>query len=253
MNIYLLSRFEWNGLPSYRIPILGMSLEERIQKKYPSANLALDCVEGKNGEELLGISLRTLVDFPDVCERRRREILLFHLRKGVLIPDMGGTYIEEEVAIGAGTYLGRGCYVERGATIGEKCRIGPFSYLRKGAKIGHGCRVGDFTEVKNAVLGDGSKMAHLSYLGDADVGKNCNIGCGVVFANYDGKGKSRSVVGDGVFIGSNCNLVAPVRLGDRAYVACGGTVTKDLAAGDFCVARSREKIIPDGGRGRFSP
>lgn len=253
MKIYLISRFSWNGLPSYRLPILGLSLEERIRKHYPQAELSFDAPAGKNGEELLGLSLRTLADYPALCERIQREILLFHLRNGVLIPDMGGTYVEEEVVIGKGTYLGHGCHVERGTVIGENCRIGPFAYLRTGAKVGHGCRVGDFTEIKNASLGDGSKMSHLAYLGDADVGKNCNIGCGAVFVNYDGRKKCRTIVEDNVFIGSNCNLVAPVHVGAGAYIACGSTLTCDLAANDFCIARSRETIKPQGGSGRFSP
>ncbi len=252
MNIFLISHFTWNGLPSYQIPVLGLSLEERVRRAFPQATLFFDVRKGENGESLLGVALKSPADYPAVCERVQREILFFHLRRGVLIPDMGGLHVEEDVQIGKDTYLGHGCYIERGVQIGERCKIGPYAYLRKGAKVGHGCRVGDFTEIKNASLGDGSKMAHLSYLGDADVGKGCNIGCGAVFVNYDGKKKSRTVVGDGVFVGSNCNLVAPVRIGDGAYIACGSTITRDLAAGDFCIARSRESVKPQGGKGRFS-
>lgn len=251
MKIYLVSHFSIGGKESYLIPILGMTVEERVRRAYPQAVIVTGERSGVNGEELLGISLRSPVDYPAVYERIRREILLFHLRKGVLIPDMGGTCIEEEVTIGEGTYVGEGCHLERGVTVGRGSRIGPYAYLRKGTKVGHGCHVGGFTEVKNAVLGDGTKMAHLAYVGDADVGKGCNIGCGAVFVNYDGREKYRSFVGDRVFIGSNCNLVAPVTIGDGAYVACGSTVTRDLEAEDFCIARNRETVKALGARGRF--
>lgn len=125
--------------------------------------------------------------------------------------------------------------------IGADCEVGPFAYLRPRSVIGDGCRVGDFVEVKNAVLGDGVKAAHLSYIGDAEVGGGTNIGCGVVFANYDGKRKNTSTVGRDCFLGSNVNLVAPVTLGDRVFVAAGTTVTDNADDDSFVIGRSKQQ------------
>lgn len=247
-EIYLLSRFTFGGKPSYALPLCGYSLAERVLRAYPDAKLYLDEKRGENGENLLGISLRSLTDYPFVRRRLQQKILLDFLRGGVLIEDPDGTYIEDGTIIEQGVQIGHGCYIERDCFIGEGSRLGPYAYLRKGSRVGKNCRVGDFTEMKNASLGDGSKMAHLAYLGDASVGRNCNIGCGAVFVNYDGREKHRTVVGDGCFIGSNCNLVAPVMLGDGAYIACGSTLTKNLNDSDFCIARARETVKP--GRGR---
>ena len=96
------------------------------------------------------------------------------------------------------------------SSVGSETSVGPFAYIRPGSAIGEGCKVGDFVEVKNSNMGNGSKSAHLTYIGDADIGENVNLGCGVVFVNYDGKNKHRSTVGDGCFIGCNVNLVSPV-------------------------------------------
>jgi bifunctional UDP-N-acetylglucosamine pyrophosphorylase/glucosamine-1-phosphate N-acetyltransferase len=252
-DIYFLPRFVWNGVASFDLPLCGLSLAGRARRAYPEARLHFTEEIGKNGEELLGLSLKNLTDYPILCESLRKEILLKFLRNGVLIADMGSVYIEEDVTIGAGTHIGFGCYIERGCEIGEGCKIGPYAYLRKGSKVGHGCRVGDFTEMKNASLGDESKMAHLAYLGDADVGKRCNIGCGAVFVNYDGREKHRTRVADDCFIGSNVNLVAPVRAGAGSYVACGSTVTRDLPEDSFCIARSRETVKESRGREYYRP
>lgn len=131
--------------------------------------------------------------------------------------------------------------VLRGARVGKGASIGPFSNLRAGAVIGEYCRVGDFVEIKNASLGAGSKVSHLTYVGDADLGADCNVGCGVVFCNYDGVQKRRSRAGDGCFIGSNANIIAPVTLGDGCYIAAGTTVARDVPAGAFVIGRSRQQ------------
>lgn len=154
------------------------------------------------------------------------------------------------------SFVGRGAVVRasslQGARVGEGSTVGPYACLRAGAAVGKNCRVGDFVEIKNATLGEGCKAAHLSYIGDAALGSRVNVGCGTVFANYDGAKKSRSVVGDGCFIGCNCNIVAPVSLGEGAYIAAGTTVTRDLESGDFCIGRCREKIRPHGAEGRYA-
>lgn len=125
--------------------------------------------------------------------------------------------------------------------VGKGTTVGPFSYIRNHTKLGEGCRVGDYVEIKNSVIGSGTKMAHLTYVGDAKIGSRCNIGCGVIFANYDGKNKSETTVGDKVFIGSNCNLVAPVVIEDRAFIAAGTTVTKNVPSGMLAIGRSRQE------------
>ena len=148
-----------------------------------------------------------------------------------------------------GAYL-RDCTVERGAHIvmshladtrvGAGSEVGPFARLR-GADVGEGCRVGDFVEIKNSLFLDGAKSAHLAYIGDATVGARTNIGCGTVFCNYDGKHKHRTEVGEECFIGANVNLVAPVKVGDGAFVAAGTTVTDDVESDSFVIGRCRQQ------------
>ncbi len=124
--------------------------------------------------------------------------------------------------------------------IGERTKVGPNAHLRPNSKIGKDCKVGNFVEIKNASLGDGTKAGHLAYVGDADVGRNVNIGCGVIFANYDGKDKFRSKVEDNAFIGSNSNLVAPVEIGENAYVAAGSTIITKVMKDSLSIARARQ-------------
>ena len=129
------------------------------------------------------------------------------------------------------------------ANIGAHSTIGPFATLRKGANIGKGCRIGDYVEVKNSVIGDGVKAAHLTYVGDADVGAHTNVGCGTVFANYNGKLKRRTEVGERVFIGCNSNLIAPLKIGNDCYIAGGSTITEDIPSGKFSIARPTQKTV----------
>jgi len=123
------------------------------------------------------------------------------------------------------------------------CQIGPFSHIRNKSIIGKKCRIGNFVEIKNSIIGDETKIAHLTYVGDAEIGKNCNIGCGVVFCNYNGKDKFKSNIGNRVFVGSNCNIVAPVEIEDEAYIACGTTITKNVKKGDTIIGRARQESI----------
>lgn len=132
-------------------------------------------------------------------------------------------------------------YIEE-SSVGEFSHIGPYSRLRPKAKIGKNCKIGNFVEVKNSNIGNGTKASHLAYIGDADVGENCNIGCGAIFVNYNGKAKNRSMVGNDCFVGSNVNVIAPVNLADGTYVCAGSTITIDTEPKDFVIARSRETI-----------
>ncbi len=212
----------------------------------------------------------------EAYEKARIERNLAYMEAGVNFIDLKMAYIDEGVKIGKGTTIYPCVVLEGDVTIGEDCvigqntrikdsvigdgttiqssvileskvgnetTVGPFAYLRPGSDIGNKCRVGDFVEIKNSKLGDGAKASHLTYVGDSDVGEKVNLGCGVVFVNYDGSKKARSVVEDGAFIGCNVNLISPVNVGKGAYVAAGSTITEDVPDGALYVARARSKTL----------
>lgn len=207
-----------------------------------------------------------------------REILTRLAKNGVEIWDYNNTYVDPDVFVGQGTILLPGTMLRSGTVVGRNCRIGPnaylegtkvddgatvnasqlydaivgadttvgpFAYIRPGTIIGRGCRVGDFVEVKNSVVGDGTKISHLTYVGDSDVGQHVNFGCGTVTVNYDRAKKHRTIIGDNCFIGCNSNLVAPVTLGDGAYTAAGSTITDDVPADALAIARARQTVKKD--------
>ncbi|MEO3936307.1 bifunctional UDP-N-acetylglucosamine diphosphorylase/glucosamine-1-phosphate N-acetyltransferase GlmU [Dermatophilaceae bacterium Soc4.6] len=166
---------------------------------------------------------------------------------------LGATSIGAECTIGPDTTLtdtevGDGALVERTqallAVIGPRATVGPFSYLRPGTVLGEGGKIGGFVETKNARIGAGAKVPHLSYAGDVTIGDGANIGAGTIFANYDGVAKSRTTVGAQAFVGSNSVLVAPVHIADGAYVGAGSTITGDVGPGDLGVGRARQRILP---------
>ncbi len=208
----------------------------------------------------------------------RAAVVRRHVLNGVAVLDPDRTVIEADVRIGAGTVVYAGNTLQGETVIGENCTlypnnrmdgaalgddvtvessvllhcrvgshttVGPFAYLRPDAGVGEHCRIGDFVEIKNSNIGDGTKVSHLTYVGDSDLGRDINLGCGVVFVNYDGKVKNRSVVEDHAFIGCNCNLVAPVHIGQNAYLAAGSTVVNDVPADALFVARSRGVVKED--------
>jgi len=166
----------------------------------------------------------------------------------------GKTIVKDKVRLNRGNVIDS-AIIDEGAKvsesqifssyIGKNTTVGPFSYIRPKSVIGEGCRIGDFVEIKNSIVGDGSKIAHLSYVGDAEIGKNCNVGCGVVFANYDGKNKNKTKVGDDVFIGSNVNLVAPIEVKAGAFLAAGSTLTSDVPPHALAIARARQVLKQD--------
>ena len=129
--------------------------------------------------------------------------------------------------------------------------VGPYAHIRQNSSVGESCRVGDFVEIKNSKLNKGVKVAHLAYVGDAVIGNGVNVGCGVVFANYDGKNKHISVVEDNVFIGCNCNVIAPVCIKNGAYIAAGTTVCSDVESNALCVGRVKQTVICGGALGRY--
>lgn len=225
--------------------------------------------------EGFGGGVFSLNDYADACARAIREMREYHLSRGVLVEE--GAAVDFRAVISEGAFIGRGsritgvCNIGTGAEIysseitessvgactkvknsvlissevGANCTVGPNAYLRPQTKVGDNCRIGDFVELKNSHIGQGCKISHLAYVGDADLSERVNVGCGAVFVNYDGKRKHRTTVGKESFIGSNCNLIAPVTVGERAFVAAGTTLTKDLSGGDFCIGRSRETVKPD--------
>ncbi|MGI6737532.1 MAG: UDP-N-acetylglucosamine diphosphorylase [Anaerovoracaceae bacterium] len=207
-------------------------------------------------------------------ERMRRNLRL--AQKGVRFIDIRQAYLSAETEVGAGTVIypcvvtegrvkiGRDCVIGQNSrivdseiedgveiqssvilesSVGSGTKVGPFAYMRPGSRVGRDCKVGDFVEIKNSTMGDGSKSSHLTYIGDADVGVGVNLGCGVVFVNYDGSAKHRSTVADGAFIGCNTNLISPVEVGERAYIAAGSTVTRNVPAGALHVSRARGRNI----------
>ena len=166
-----------------------------------------------------------------------------------------GTILEGSTEIGEGCIIGpntklKNCRigseteiqysVALDSSVGSNTSVGPFAYIRPNSSIGSGNKVGDFVEVKNAVIGDGTKIAHLTYVGDADVGKRVNFGCGTVVVNYDGISKHRSIIGDDCFIGCNSNLVSPVTIHKGAYTAAGSTITDEVPEKALAIARARQ-------------
>lgn len=223
-------------------------------------------------EEIMAVNSRDQLAEVDAIMRNR--IAKKHMAQGVTIINPDHTYIEKTVKIGMDTTIYAGTILTGSTVIGEDCiigqnsrienstlgngvevqsstildsqvddgtTIGPYAYLRPNSHIGKNVKIGTFVEVKNSKVDDHSSASHLAYIGDADVGKNVNVGCGVVFVNYDGKNKNRSIIEDNAFIGSNANLVAPVIVKQDGYVACGSTITAEVPEGALAIARGRQE------------
>lgn len=206
-------------------------------------------------------------------EEKRLAVLEKYADAGVIFEGIDGVVIEETVVIGVGTriepgvvlkgdtIIGEGCLLTSGSRvedcvigdrtiinasqcyrsrIGNEVTVGPFSHIRPDSDLADHVHIGDFVEVKNSHIGVGTAVAHLTYVGDSDVGRNVNFGCGCVTVNYDGVNKHRCRIGDNAFIGCNTNLVAPVEVGDNTFIAAGSTITDAVADGDFAIARARQ-------------
>ncbi len=180
---------------------------------------------------------RFLSKFRDFCVLSPKNT---HIEKGATIGKdciiYPNCYIDKNCVIGENTTLFCGCILSSAKT-GINCKLGPFLHARPNTILGNNVRLGNFCETKNATIGDNTKIAHLTYVGDADIGKNCNFGCGVVFANYDGNKKHKTIIGDNVFVGCNVNLIAPVTLKNNSFIAAGTTVTQDVAENTFVIGR----------------
>ncbi|MEM9757725.1 MAG: bifunctional UDP-N-acetylglucosamine diphosphorylase/glucosamine-1-phosphate N-acetyltransferase GlmU, partial [Pseudomonadota bacterium] len=155
---------------------------------------------------------------------------------------LGPNCVLRDVVIGDGARVEAMSHLEQ-SQIGARCSVGPFARLRPGTTLEDGARIGNFVETKKAHIGAGSKVNHLSYVGDAQLGKSVNVGAGTITCNYDGAAKHLTEMGDGVFVGSNSTLVAPLRIGDQAFVAAGTTLTQDLPASTLGVARAKQRSI----------
>ncbi len=161
---------------------------------------------------------------------------------------LGNSVIEDNVTLYPNNYIINST-IKAGAKIfysviensivKENVTIGPFSHLRPESIVEKNAKIGNFVEIKKSQVGEGTKVSHLTYVGDAQVGKNVNVGCGVVFVNFNGKTKSKTIVGDNSFIGSSVNLIAPVKVGNNAFICAGTTVDKDVCSGDFAIGRSK--------------
>jgi len=157
---------------------------------------------------------------------------------------VGPNCVLSHCSIGEGTVLHANCVVQH-SQIGAACEIGPFSRLRPQAQLARGVHLGNFVEVKNSEIGEGSKINHLSYVGDSRVGSGVNVGAGTITCNYDGANKWITQIGDAAFIGSGAMLVAPLKIGAGATIGAGSTITSDAPAGKLTLARSRQVTIDD--------
>lgn len=221
--------------------------------------------------EISGINDR--VQLSEAEKIMRSRINAEHMRNGVTMHIPESIYIEDDVIIGndteifpnvtlmSGTKIGANCVVGQGSKldravihdnvdilssviinseIDENTTVGPFAYVRPNCHVGRDVKVGDFVELKNSNIDDGTKISHLTYIGDSDVGKRVNFGCGTVTCNYDGKNKFRSTIGDDCFVGCNTNFVSPVNVGNNSYIAAGSTITDDIPDDTLSIARARQ-------------
>lgn len=192
----------------------------------------------EDNTEILGINDR--VQLGILTKVLQMRINTEMMKKGVTIEDTNTTYIYDDVEIGMDTVIHPNTTIKSGVVIGEDCEIGPNSYIREGCKLANKVKIGSFVEIKKAIIGEGTKVPHLSYMGDCEIGEKCNIGCGTITCNYDGFNKSKTIIGNHSFIGSNTNLVAPVTLGDNTFVAAGSTITDDVPEYALAIARQRQ-------------
>jgi bifunctional UDP-N-acetylglucosamine pyrophosphorylase/glucosamine-1-phosphate N-acetyltransferase len=216
--------------------------------------------------ELRGVNSRAQLAELEMAWQHQKRLQM--MDAGVTLLDPNTVYfspdtkIERDTIIGQNVVFGEGvliesnveirafCHIE-GAVIKSGAIIGPFARLRPGTEISEQARIGNFVEIKNSKIGKGAKANHLGYIGDAELGAHSNFGCGAITVNYDGKTKSKTIIGDHVMIGSNASLIAPVTIGDEAYIAAGSTITHDVEAAALVVARAPQVNIADKGKNRL--
>lgn len=192
----------------------------------------------EDNTEILGVNDRAQLEL--LTRVLRMRINAEYMRAGVTIEDSNSTYIHDDVIIGTDTVIHPNTTIKSGVIIGSNCEIGPNAYIREGCLIGNNVKVGNFVELKKVKVGNRTKIPHFIYLGDTEIGEDCNVGCGTITCNYDGVNKNKTKIGDRAFIGSNVNLVAPVTLGDDVLIAAGSTITDDVPSNTMGIARERQ-------------
>lgn len=221
---------------------------------FKKENLKVGAVKALTFEETIGINDKYALSVAE--NYKKLEVNKKHMINGVTIMDPNNTYIAEDVEIGSGTIIYPNSMIMGDTIIGQDCEIkssyifdshignntvvGPYAHLRNHAVVGDNARIGNFVEVKKSTIGNNTKAAHLTYIGDCEAGENINFGCGVITVNYDGKNKFKTVIEDNAFIGSNVNLIAPITIGKGAIVAAGSTVSKNVGEDDLAIARARQ-------------
>lgn len=216
--------------------------------------------------ELRGVNTRAQLAELEMAWQHNKRVEM--MDAGVTLLDPNTVYFSPDTKIGNDTVIGQSvvfgagvtvasnveirafCHIE-GATIQSGAVIGPFARLRPGADIGEDAKIGNFVEIKNAKIGVGAKANHLGYIGDAELGAHSNFGCGAITVNYDGKKKSKTIIGANVMVGSNSSLIAPITIADGAYVAAGSTLTHDVEADALVIARARQEVLPNKGKNRL--
>lgn len=192
----------------------------------------------EDNTEILGVNDRAQLEL--LTRVLRMRINSEHMRNGVTIEDAASTYIYDDVKIGRDTVIHPNTIIQNNVIIGENCELGPNAFIREGCILKDRVKIGNCVEIKKTIIGEGTKVPHLTYLGDCKVGKNGNIGCGTITCNYDGVNKNPTIIGDNAFIGSNVSLVAPVKIGDNVVVAAGSTITEDIPDETLAIARERQ-------------
>ena len=214
-----------------------------------------------NENEVMGINNMYQLSLAE--ERYQKKLREKFMMKGIILQKPETIYfsfdtkIESNVKIGPNNTFGKHVVIKKNAyiaasnnieqtVINDSASVGPFCRLRGGVKIGKFVRVGNFVEIKNSNIGNFSKINHLSYVGDASIGTNSNIGAGTITCNYDGKAKHKTMIGNNVFIGSNCALIAPIKISNKAFIAAGSTISNDVGVNDFSIARAKQKLVKKG-------
>ena len=201
-------------------------------------NLKIGTVTVNDNTEILGVNNKK--DLELLTNILKRRINNRHMQNGVIIENAETTYIYDDVKIGEDTIIHPNTIIKSGTIIGKNCELGPNAYIRENCLLEDNVKIGSFTEIKNTQIGHNTKVPHLSYLGDAIVGSNTNIGCGTITCNYDGLNKNKTIIGNNCFIGSNVNLIAPVTISDNVTIAAGSTITDDVPRDDLAIARARQ-------------
>lgn len=239
------------GIYCFDIEALLEALEEIKPNNAQSEYYLTDVIEIMNNKglktgavivedntEILGINDRIQLEM--LTKVLQMRINTEHMKKGVTIEDVNNTYIYDDVEIGMDTVIHPNTTIKSGVKIGEDCEIGPNAYIREGCELANKVKIGNFVEIKKTIVGEGTKVPHFIYLGDCEVGEKCNIGCGTITCNYDGFHKSKTIIGNHSFIGSNTNLVAPVNVGNETFIAAGSTITEDVPDYALAIARQRQ-------------